>query len=176
MYLWLIYDTCNLQLVRYLRSARLVAQFNSMLYVNLLSLASENKNCVWLTSLAWRNVFFYGNGPCDILYLPFGNIGVYRRHKIIWIHLCIYVDYVDIHTWFLYYTHVDFSRTARRGRFSTVTSIYLSVLNGCIYGGGKRGQGYVCWYIFDFWCGETIHLFSCSWNVCWRDVVADTNT
>ena len=79
--------------------------------VNLLSLASENKSCVWLTSLAWRNVFFYENGPCDILYLPSGNIGVYRCHKIIWIHMYIcrlcrytYMVFILYPYWFFMYS------------------------------------------------------------------------
>ena len=80
--------------------------------VNLLSLASENKSCVWLTSLAWRNVFFfYEHGPCDILYLPFGNIGVYRCHKIIWIHMYIcrlcrytYMVFILYPYWFFMYS------------------------------------------------------------------------
>ena len=58
--------------------------------------------------------------------------------------------YVDTHTWFLYYTHIDFSCTVCRGYFSMVMSIYLfSMVVYMVEVKGGRGMYVDIFLIFD---------------------------
>ena len=50
---------------------------------------------------------------------------------------------------------------------------YIYLLSMVVYMVEVKGGRGMYIEVFFMW---RIHLFSCAWNVCWCDVVADTNT